>query len=60
MMTTAKPVRTVGSHKLYPFARMFLTEIDGNVNGIINDMYLRITGIPSRGQNIPKIEERLT
>lgn len=33
---------------------MFRTEIEGNVKGITYEMYFKIAGIPSSGQNIPE------
>lgn len=39
---------------------MFRTEIDGSVKGIVYEMYRRIAGIPSSGQNIPVIKRKFS
>lgn len=49
-------MRTDESKKEYPLAMIFLTEIEGNVKGIIYETHRKTTGMPSRGQNIPEMK----
>jgi hypothetical protein len=55
-ITTRNPKYTVGCVIPNPFVIIFRTLIDGYVKGLMYEKYLIICGIPSNGQNMPKIQ----